>query len=98
MEEAPGLLLSREPCDLRIRLFGPLDARMDDAPLPLLQHREGERLLAFLILQEGAAVPYRPLGEKFWPAEARQKMDGRGTCPSPRQAIYNLRRGLGPEA
>src|SRR5207247_1606834 len=97
--DAEGVTIaSREPGAQRIPMFGTLDGRLNGAPLPGLNHREGERLLAFLALQEGANVSYRTLAEKFWPAEARRNPEGQGDFPNTRQAVHNLRQALGEEA
>src|SRR5690349_4723261 len=83
---------------LQIQMFGSLNVRRNEAPLPGLRHREGERMLACLALREGLEVSYRTLAEIFWPAEARRNTDGQGDFPNTRQAIHNLRQALGEEA
>src|SRR5437762_5735048 len=80
---------------LTLHLFGGMDARLDGARLIGLHLREGERLLAYLILNHSEPLSYRTLAEKFWPAEARMNYDGHGEFPSTRQAIRSLRLEIG---
>lgn len=84
---------------LRLRLFGTLEARIDEEALPGLRLREGERLLAYLALHPGVPHTYRDLAKLFWPSEAQQneEVDG-GDYPATRQAIFSLRRTLGDHA
>ena len=82
---------------LTIRLFGPFQALRHGLPLPGLHIREGERLLAFLILRAGEEVAARELAERFWPAEARGNLIGQNDFPSLRQALYALRKALGAD-
>ena len=84
---------------LTLRLFGNWEARLGNAPIVGLHLREGERLLAFLVLRNGGIVSYRELAQQFWPAEATVHPEwGGGSFPSTRQAIYALRRALGEHA
>ena len=84
---------------LVLRLFGEMEARLDDAPLSGLHLREGERLLAYLTLRHGQTIAYRQLALLFWPFEARQNDEWTsGDFPSTRQAIHALRRALGEHA
>ena len=54
---------------LNLRLFGTLEARIDNAPLPGLHLCEGERLLAYLTLRHGTPITYHQLAQLFWPSE-----------------------------
>ena len=84
---------------LTLRLFGSWEARLGNAPIVGLHLREGERLLAFLVLRNGSVVSYRELAQQFWPAEAAVHPEwAGGSFPSTRQAIYALRRALGEHA
>lgn len=84
---------------LRVNLFGTLEVRVNDALLPGLHLREGERLLAYLTLRHGEAVSYRQLAQRFWPSEARYNDDyDGGDYPCTRQAIHALRRAMGDHA
>lgn len=83
---------------LCLRLFGPLEAQVDDASLPGLKLREGERLLALLTLLHGQDVSYRALAQRFWPSEARINEGMTGDFVNTRQAIRALRQALGTEA
>lgn len=80
---------------LQFRLFGSFRATRAGVPLPGLHLREGERLLAYLILHHGTPITYRTLANLFWPSEARSES---GDFPSTRQAIYTLRQHLGDNA
>src|SRR2546421_261800 len=86
------------PAPLILRLFGPLEARLHGAPMEGLHLREGERLLAYLVLSGGAGVPYRELAERFWPAEARTAFGASGDFQNTRQAVRSLRVALGDQA
>jgi len=83
---------------LSIKLFASLEATLDGRPLPGLHLREGERLLAYLVLQYGGKVSYRTLAQLFWPAEAELNIGFQGQFPNTRQAVRSLRQALGPEA
>ncbi len=84
---------------LTVRLFGEMEARIGDTPLTGLHLREGERLLAFLVLHHGTPQTYRKLAHMFWPSEAQQNDEYEGgDYPSTRQAIYALRKALGLHA
>ena len=84
---------------LTLRLFGNWEARLGNAPIVGLHLREGERLLAFLVLRSGGIISYRELAQQFWPAETTVHPEwGGGSFPSTRQAIYALRRALGEHA
>jgi hypothetical protein len=82
-----------------LRLFGKLDARINNIPMSGLHLRDGERLLAYFALHPDTPHTYRQLAQQFWPSEAHQNevYDG-GSYPSTRQAIHALRRALGDQA
>src|SRR4051794_39004506 len=63
---------------LTLRLFGGFGGRIDDVPIGGLHLREGERLLAYLVLQHGAPQTYRSLARLFWPSEANQNEEYEG--------------------
>ena len=83
---------------LRIHLFGPFLALRKDTPLRGLHLREGERLLAYLVLRGGEPISAREVARLFWPSEARMMPLGQEDFPSVRQALYSLRQALGTEA
>lgn len=90
-----------EQCDafpFKINLFGTFQVLHDGAPLRGLHLREGERLLAYLVLKEGEPVTTRELARLFWPSEAQTIPVGQEDFPSVRQALYSLRQALGTEA
>ena len=89
------MVLERDTALLTLQLFGTFQARQGDTPLPGLHRREGERLLAFLVLQKGEPVASRELAQRFWPAEAQLNMGEQGDFPNVRQAIRALRQALG---
>ncbi len=74
---------------LRIRLFGALDLRAGDAPLPPLDSARAESLLAYLLLQRDAPQPRQRIAFLLWPdsseAQARTNL---------RHVLHNLRRAL----
>lgn len=83
---------------LTLTLFGPLQARQGDMPLPGLNRREGSRILAYLALEQGAPVSYRTLARIFWPYDVANGNPDGGDFTNTRQAIYSLRKSLGPDA
>lgn len=83
---------------LRIHLFGAFEVLQNDAPLRGLHLREGERLLAYLVLKGGEAISAREIARLFWPSEALTMPVGQEDFPSVRQALYSLRQALGTEA
>lgn len=90
---------SRSPALLKIRLFGTFEVARDGVPIPGLRQREGERLLAYLVLHSNQAVTYRTIAELFWPSEVQVQSEfGAGDFPSVRQAVRALRLGLENEA
>jgi DNA-binding SARP family transcriptional activator len=83
---------------LKIRLFGAFQAEHNGTPLRGLHLREGERLLAYLVLKGGEPISARDLARLFWPAEAQMVPAGQEDFPSVRQALYSLRQALDTEA
>jgi predicted ATPase/DNA-binding SARP family transcriptional activator len=65
-----------------MRLFGPLDIRVDGRPLPRLRSYRGRHLLALLALRAGREVEREWLAGVLWPDSVFD------------QAFYNLRRCL----
>src|SRR5437870_4188264 len=55
---------------LTIRLFGPLEALLNDAPLPGLRRRKAQALLALLALRAGREVERAWLAGLLWPEAA----------------------------
>ena len=88
----------RPAIPLTLHLFGTLEVRRGDVPLPGLHLREGGRLLAYLTLHAGRPVSSWELAKRFWPAEAQGSLDGQGDFPSVRQALRSLRQALGADA
>jgi DNA-binding SARP family transcriptional activator len=74
---------------LRIRLFGELELRLGEAPLPALESARAESLLAYLLLHRDAPVPRQRLAFVLWPdstePQARTNL---------RHVLHNLRRAL----
>src|SRR5207248_1808120 len=82
-----------------IRLFGPLDVRLGEMPLPPLRSRKGFWLLALLVLRHGRPHPLEPvagvgtpvqrewLAETLWP----DSLASEGFA-SLRQSLADLRR------
>lgn len=83
---------------LTLRLFGAFQARRADVPLSGLHLREGERILAYLVLSEGQTVSSLELAKRFYPSEAENGDYGQGSFPCVRQAMTSLRRALGDDA
>ena len=83
---------------LTVRLFGSLGVWIGGERVLGLHRREGERLLAYLLLHEGEPVSYRTLADLFWPSEAAPGNGDYGTFPSTRQAVHFLRTALGEHA
>src|SRR5579884_1184708 len=67
---------------LVLRLFGPFDVRLKDAPLPSLRTRKHQWLLALLALRHDRQVDRDWLAGTLWPESPAS------------QALYNLRRYL----
>jgi AAA-like domain len=89
---------ARQDSRVKIRLFGPFGIWIDGQRVFGLHRREGERLLAYLVLHAGEPVTYRTLASLFWPSEAYAGVDGGTTFQSTRQAVRSLRVALGAEA
>jgi DNA-binding SARP family transcriptional activator len=83
---------------LTLTFFGSLQVRQGNTPLSGLNRREGSRVLAYLALEQGAPVAYRTLARIFWPSEIDDGDPDSGDFTSTRQAIYSLRKSLGPDA
>ncbi|HZP82155.1 MAG TPA: AAA-like domain-containing protein [Chthonomonadaceae bacterium] len=79
MQERPG-------SGLTIRLFGPFEASRNGVLLTGLQTREGERLLALLLLNHGFTVQNTALASALWPET--------GSLDSLRQSVSHLRQVL----
>jgi DNA-binding SARP family transcriptional activator len=76
---------------LKLRLFGPFDARIGEGALPgLAEHRKATQLLALLALYAGKEVSNEWVTIQLWPDNAR--------IDNLAQALVQLRRGLGAEA
>ena len=83
---------------LQIKLFGQFQAYMNGQPIAGLRLRDGERLLAYLALNNGKAITYRSLSEIFWPAESRSAKGIHGDFPCTRQGLRALRMALGTQS
>src|SRR5262249_39734488 len=79
--------------ELSIRLFGPLDARLDGVPLSRLRSRKGEWLLALLALRYDRDVDRAWLAGTLWPESVESR-----ALYYLRRELAGLRRALGPEA
>ncbi|HLE99851.1 MAG TPA: AAA family ATPase [Gaiellaceae bacterium] len=77
---------------LRIRLFGELDLRLGESPLPTLGSARAESLLAYLLLHRDAPQPRARIAFLLWPdsteSQARTNL---------RHVLHTLRRAL-PDA
>lgn len=78
-----------EPRGLEIRLFGLFELSIDGMAIPAISRRDGDRILAFLILQE-RPVSKAAVADTFWP--------GTGSQESLRQSLTSMRRALGDHA
>ncbi len=83
---------------LALTFFGSLQVRQGDKSLSVMNRREGVRVLAYLALEQGAPVSYRTLARLFWPYEIDDSDPDGGDFKNTRQAIYTLRKSLGPDA
>jgi predicted ATPase/DNA-binding SARP family transcriptional activator len=76
-----------------LRLFGPMEVRIGDLPLPRLRSRKGSWLLAILALRGGRPVDRDWLAGTLWPdsdeVHARRSL---------RQTLHDLRNALGNES
>ena len=86
------------PSSITIQMFGEFKAFRESEKLKGLHLREGERLLAYLVLHGGSPVTSRDLAKRFWPFEAQGTLAGQTDFPSVRQAIFSLRQALEGEA
>jgi DNA-binding SARP family transcriptional activator len=75
---------------LCIRMFGQFEARLRGEVLPQLRARDGEKLLAYLVLKQGRRIQNSTIADVFWPET--------GSLDSLRHSISNLRRALGDES
>lgn len=76
---------------LKLRLFGPFDARDGEAALPgLSEHRKATQLLALLALHSGRELSNEWLTAQLWPDNVR--LDNLA------QAVVHVRRALGGSA
>ncbi len=82
---------------LSLRLFGEFETLVDGRPPADLRLREGHRLLAFLALSHQSSVSYQTLARIFWPSEVRAAGQDLSLYRNTRQALFSLRRALGPE-
>ena len=82
----------------RVQLFGKLSVWVDGVLVNGLHRREGEKLLAYLVLHAGEPVKYHTLASLFWPFEAQTTHEGSSAYQSTRQAIRSLRVALGSQA
>jgi len=78
---------------LAIRLFGPLDVRVNDRPLRPLRSRKGQGLLALLILRRDREVRRDWLAGTLWPESSQEQ-----ALANLRRTLTDLRRALGPAA
>src|SRR5262249_25091029 len=76
-----------------VRLFGPLDVRLNGEPLPRLRPRKGQWRLAPLPRRHAAEVPRRGRAGRLWPDSPEAR-----ALASLRNSLMDLRRALGPEA
>lgn len=78
---------------ISIRLFGPLDVRIQGEALPALRSRKGHWLLALLALRGGASIDREQLAALIWPESgAPQALAGL------RRTLTDLRAALGTAA
>src|ERR1051326_1454774 len=75
---------------LVINLFGPFEARKNGQLLTSLQAREGERLLALLVLNHGRVVASSTLASTLWPET--------GSLDSLRHSVTHVRQVLGDDS
>jgi DNA-binding SARP family transcriptional activator len=77
---------------LEARLFGSLDLRLGDVPLPPLGSARAESLLAYLLLHRDAPQPRQRLAFLLWPDSTERQAQ-----TNLRHVLHTLRRAL-PEA
>ena len=78
---------------LAIRLFGPMDVRVQGQPLSQLRSRKGYWLLALLVLRHGRQVERDWLAGTLWP-----ESDQSQAYSSLRRTLTDLRQAMGAEA
>jgi non-specific serine/threonine protein kinase len=78
---------------LSIRLFGPFDVQVNGQPLPRLRSRNGQWLLALLVLRHDREVSREWLAGLLWP-ESTQSL----AYANLRRSLNDLRHALGPAA
>jgi predicted ATPase/DNA-binding SARP family transcriptional activator len=79
--------------DLTLTLFGPMQVRVQDQPLPPLRSRKALSLLALLALRHGRPVGRAWLAETLWPDTDRDRAGA-----SLRVVLSELRHALGTQA
>src|SRR5690349_15245588 len=79
--------------NLSIRLFGFFEAQIAGQPLRRLRTRKGEWLLALLVLRHDRPVERDWLAGTLWPESGQEE-----AYANLRNALYDLRQALGPEA
>lgn len=93
MENEVISLPTSELPPLTIRLFGGFEVKVNGSPLPPLRTRKGQWLLALLVLRSNREVARDWLAGTLWP-DSPERLAGANL----RNALYNLRLALGPEA
>ena len=88
----PAIVEEPNPA-LHLRLFGPIEARLGEDPLPPLRSRKGLWLLALLALRGGRSVDRDWLAGTLWPL-----CDELHARRSLRQTLHDLRLALGAES
>src|SRR5215831_1728233 len=83
----------RESFPLEMRLFGPMQVRLNGCPLPPLRTRKSLWLLALLTLRAERHVERSFLAGTLWPES--QEEDASANL---RRSLYDLRRALGEQA
>src|SRR5438876_6080451 len=84
---------SPDALPLSVRLFGPLEVRLQGQSLRPLRTRRGEWLLALLALRRNQPLERAWLAGTLWP-----ESDHRQGAESPRRTLTDLRQALGTEA
>ncbi len=79
--------------DVSIKLFGPLDVRIGNAPLPRLHSQRGYWLLALLALHCRTPLSRSFVAGMIWPDSPETT-----ALHNLRQTLTDLRRALGPAA
>jgi len=74
---------------LSIRLFGAVDLRLDDRPLPPLGSAREESLLAYLLLHRDAPQPREQIAFRLWPDSSEPQ-----ARTNLRHVLHDLRRDL----